>query len=300
VRENFTHGLVREANVRPRVASFTLVELLVVIAIVAILAALLLPSLRQVRDSAKKIVCTNNLRQFHLAFTMYANDNDGYPPAYLDRTITWTSGSTQWPVLLLKYLGFNGDVKAYAAGTSPNQGPWEIRNGKTYKKASDTTTHSTSVFFCPATRGAYGTTGKYGFYYGVGSGGYYFDYGYNGYLGGQFNADGTVYDTSLFPPPHRLEEQTKTNSGKLVVFSDAYYGSWAHTYPSNRHGGKTKDPAPSGAFPWLPGMCMMVFLDGHVEGGTVDDTVRCTAGSNRNESRVPGFKYYYMGYDWTP
>jgi prepilin-type N-terminal cleavage/methylation domain-containing protein len=80
VRENFTHGLVREANVRPRVASFTLVELLVVIAIIAILAALLMPAIENARETARRAVCANNLRQIGIATISYAGDNIGYLP----------------------------------------------------------------------------------------------------------------------------------------------------------------------------------------------------------------------------
>jgi prepilin-type N-terminal cleavage/methylation domain-containing protein/prepilin-type processing-associated H-X9-DG protein len=60
--------------------AFTLIELLTVIAIIAILAAILIPVARRVRESARASVCVSNIRQVSIAMLLYADENNGILP----------------------------------------------------------------------------------------------------------------------------------------------------------------------------------------------------------------------------
>ncbi len=62
-----------------RPAGFTLIELLVVIAIIAVLIALLLPAVQSAREAARRIQCTNNLKQMQRAFMDYESSNGVFP-----------------------------------------------------------------------------------------------------------------------------------------------------------------------------------------------------------------------------
>ncbi len=64
----------------PRHSGFTLIELLVVIAIIAVLAALLVPSLKKALEMGRRTVCKSNLRQIGHSIIMYSTDHDGMMP----------------------------------------------------------------------------------------------------------------------------------------------------------------------------------------------------------------------------
>jgi prepilin-type N-terminal cleavage/methylation domain-containing protein len=70
--------------------AFTLVELLTALAVIGLLAAILLPVLAGVRESAKVLAVNAELRQVALALEMYADENSGaYPPTRIDCSLGW-------------------------------------------------------------------------------------------------------------------------------------------------------------------------------------------------------------------
>ena len=112
--------------------AFTLIELLVVIAVSAILAALLLPALAGAKEKSRATQCTNQLRQWGLAFRMYADDNQDFLPrrgqgvqalAQIDRAQDWFNA-------LPPYFGSQAFQQLVTISNRPSA-------------------HSSSVFICP-------------------------------------------------------------------------------------------------------------------------------------------------------
>ena len=114
---------------RRRPGAFTLVELLVVVGIIAILIAMLMPSLSRARESARRVQCLSNLRQLGTAVMMYTQEYKGRFPGAWDwhPRPTTPPGTFEGP--LLKYHNNGGVPQLY---TCPSDDPLTHRNGYPY------------------------------------------------------------------------------------------------------------------------------------------------------------------------
>ncbi len=95
--------------------SFTLIELLVVTAIIAILIAVLLPSLSRARESSRQTYCAASLRQISTALTNYADDFYVHYPS-VGNVCTWGNYPKGWTEQLYPYIR---DTKIFKCPSNP-------------------------------------------------------------------------------------------------------------------------------------------------------------------------------------
>ena len=146
---------------KPR--GFTLIELLVVIAIIAVLIALLLPAVQSAREAARRIQCTNNLKQIGLAFANYESANSIFPLGAMvlamgPSTSGWGSATgnngVSWVALILPYLeqntvfnaiNFNLSIAGGGVSLPPTSSPPPGTRGSASCPAHPTATRRASV-----------------------------------------------------------------------------------------------------------------------------------------------------------
>ena len=124
---------------------FTLVELLVVIAIIGILVSLLLPAVNAAREAARRISCSNNLKQLALSIQLYESAHQTFPHA---RTNNANTGIT-WAVEIMPFLEEASSFDDWqSAGLNFKKAPEALRE------------HHVSAYYCPSRRGPMLATGE--------------------------------------------------------------------------------------------------------------------------------------------
>ena len=130
---------------------FTLIELLVVIAIIAVLIALLLPAVQSAREAARRIQCTNNLKQIGLAFMNYESANQVFSPTTI--LIPTPNGGVATWAFQSSWSAFARSAPFLEQGNFYNA----INFSLTYSDPTNTTVSDTPLtfLFCPSDPGSH-------------------------------------------------------------------------------------------------------------------------------------------------
>ena len=129
-------------------SAFTLVELLVVIAIIGILVGLLLPAVQAAREAARRMQCSNNLKQIGLAFLNYESTYKALPAAYWVNAPAPPYNLQSAGVALLPFIEQTALYNRYSASMTPatTGNPIAIQN-------NDVVSTVVPAFLCPSAPG---------------------------------------------------------------------------------------------------------------------------------------------------
>ena len=249
-----------------RFSGFTLIELLVVIAIIAMLAALLLPSLNRAKRSAEDTVCRNNLRQQAIGLVAYVGDFGAYPLG-LSPPVQGQD-NLLWMQKLEKYVGDKWSTDTETRGSGKSNG-----------------VQPRGVYSCPS----YNRVG--GMYYGGGSSAVG-AYGYSALVGsyGPAFVTGSVSIRPLGSGDggRAVSESEVVAPTQMIAVGDSQieaFANFAATDPITgffeaplsmntlvylaRRVQLPSDPSTAAMLRRHAGRWNMAFCDGHVEHGTV-------------------------------
>lgn len=140
-RKGFTPVQLPAASGRERRA-FTLVELLVVIGIIALLIAILLPTLNRARQAGQRTTCASNLRQFGAITQLYLYDSKGIYPAHAGDPV-----STSPLVWLWMGRGFRPLFEPYVKRTGNNPSIFWCPTDASSQERFDATSFAYSMSF---------------------------------------------------------------------------------------------------------------------------------------------------------
>ncbi|MBI4023843.1 MAG: type II secretion system protein [Verrucomicrobia bacterium] len=190
-------------SIIPSLRAFTLIELLVVVAIIAVLAAMLLPALKNAKEMSKGIVCMNNLKQIQVAIETYANDYAEYYPVKMYQGTTTLDPADP---------GMNYMTTIYPADADGGNGYqcwlWLLYP---YHKNS-------KIYTCPS---AYRnrTTGPTGGDRSLG-----WTYGITVYSIPSVKTDGTLTNLAGYPPPWPFKKGSETFRENKILVVDGVAG----------------------------------------------------------------------------